>query len=351
MLQRIHEGHQGIERCKNRARDVLFWPGMSKQIEDIVQKCDICQRYQKSNAKEPMIKSDLPLRPWEKLATDLFEYKNKSYLLVVDYYSKFFEVSVLNNTKTETVIMHMKSMFSRHGIPDVVVSDNGPQYASQKFKEFAKEWEFSHVTSSPRFPQGNGQAERTVQSVKQLLKKADREGKDPYLSILNFRNTPLDSDMPSPSQLLMGRRCKTKLPTSKKLLKPCVPCNPKRNFADRQNKQKIYYDKRTRELSQLKQNDNVYIQKEKVWEPAVVVKQTDNSRSYIVKTENNVQYRRNRRHLRVNKNCVNVENDVDIDTEMPNKNVSEKDENTESSMYKTRSGREIKKPERLIEKI
>ena len=217
MLQRIHEGHQGIERCKNRARDVLFWPAMSKQIEDMVQRCDICKHYQKSNAKEPMIKPDLPVRPWEKIATDLFEYKNKSYLLVVDYYSKFFEICILNNTTSETVITHMKSIFSRHGIPDIVISDNAKQYQSQKFKEFEKSWEFRHETSSPRYPQSNGLAERTVQTVKQLLKKAEREGKDPYLSILNYRNTPLDSNMPSPAQLLMGRRCKTKLPVSKKL--------------------------------------------------------------------------------------------------------------------------------------
>ncbi|CAC5389777.1 unnamed protein product [Mytilus coruscus] len=230
MLQRIHEGHQGIERCKNRARDVLFWPAMSKQIEDVVQSCDICRRFQNSNAKEPMIKAELPSRPWEKVATDVFDFKNRQYLLIVDYYSKFFEVSMLNNLTSDTVMMNMKSIFARHGIPEVLVSDNARYYTSSKFQEFAKSWEFNHITSSPRYQQSNGLAERTVQTVKQLLKKAEYEGKDPYMSILNFRNTPLDSDIPSPSQLLMGRRCKTKLPITKKLLRTEVPENAKKTF-------------------------------------------------------------------------------------------------------------------------
>lgn len=351
MLNRIHEGHQGIERCKNRARDVLFWPGMSKQIEDIVQRCDICKHYQKSNAKEPMVKADLPTRPWEKVATDLFEYKNKSYLLVVDYYSKFFEVCLLNNIRSETVITHMKSIFARHGIPDIIVSDNAKQYTSEKFKAFEKTWEFKHVTSSPRYPQSNGMAERTVQTVKQLLKKADREGKDPYLSILNYRNTPLDSDMPSPCQLLMGRRCKTKLPVSKKLLKSEVPKTQTKNFVNRQNKQKFFYDKKTKELPKLNVQDNVYIQREKVWEPAIVVEKTDNARSYVVKTSDNKQFRRNRKHLMTNKNNVNINPDeIELDSE-PNVQTRTNTDNQMTEPYKTRSGRMVKKPERLIEKI
>ncbi|VDH88954.1 Hypothetical predicted protein [Mytilus galloprovincialis] len=243
-------------------------------------------------------------------------------------------------------MMNMKSIFARHGIPEVLVSDNARYYTSSKFQEFAKSWEFKHITSSPRYQQSNGLAERTVQTVKQLLKKADYEGKDPYMSILNFRNTPLDSDMPSPSQLLMGRRCKTKLPITKKLLRTEVPENAKKTFVKKQEKQKLYYDKKTKELSKLNVNDNVYVQREKRWEPAVVVQNTDNSRSYIVKTENDKLYRRNRKHLMENKNNVVIENDDLDDIVQPNTVRNEVND-----YNRTRSGRMVRKPERLIENM
>ncbi|CAC5367808.1 unnamed protein product [Mytilus coruscus] len=151
----------------------------------------------------------------------MFDFKNKQHLLIVEYYSKFFEVIMLNNFTSDTVIMNIKSIFARHCIPEILVSDNARYYTSSKFQEFAKSWEFKHITSSPRYQQSKGLAERTVQT--ELLKKAEYEGKNPYMSILNLRNTPLDSDMPSPSQLLMGRRCKTKLTITKKLLRTEVP--------------------------------------------------------------------------------------------------------------------------------
>ena len=130
-----------------------------------------------------------------------------------------------------------------------------------------------------------------------------------------------------------------------------MPENPSKLFVKRQEKQKMFYDRRTRELPKLNVNDNVYIQKEKVWEPAVVVEKTDNSRSYIVKTENNKQYRRNRRHLMVNKNNVNFETD-NLDDELESVPKSDVNiERAESNAITTRSGRIIKRPERLIEKI
>ncbi|CAC5420465.1 unnamed protein product [Mytilus coruscus] len=150
MLQRIYEGHQGIERCKNRARDVLFWPAMSKQIEDVVQMCGNCNRFQNSNAKEPMIKAEFPSRPWEKVATDVFDFKNRQYLLIADYYyPKLLEVSILIKLTSDTVIMNIKSIFARYGIPEILVSDNARYYTNSKFQEFAKSWEFKHITLSP----------------------------------------------------------------------------------------------------------------------------------------------------------------------------------------------------------
>ncbi len=102
----------------------------------------------------------------------------------------------------------MKSIFSRHGIPRTVVSDNGPQYNSTEMKDLSSSYEFNHVTSSPRYPQSNGLAERTVKTVKGLLEQTT----DPYLSLLTYRATPFPWCRLSPTELLMGRRLKTDVP-------------------------------------------------------------------------------------------------------------------------------------------
>ena len=86
--------------------------------------------------------------------------------------------------------------FARHGFPEIVVSDNGPQYSSEAFTKFTHEYQFEHVTSSPYHPQSNGEAERAVQTVKRLLKKE----RDPYLALLSYRATPLECGY-SPSEL------------------------------------------------------------------------------------------------------------------------------------------------------
>jgi transposase InsO family protein len=90
----------------------------------------------------------------------------KAHLIVVDYYSRYPEVAELRNTKARTVISKTKSIFSRHGILDEVLSDNGPQYSSQEYQQFAKDYDFTHTTISPRYPQSGGLREKTVQTVK-----------------------------------------------------------------------------------------------------------------------------------------------------------------------------------------
>ncbi len=88
-----------------------------------------------------------------------------------------------------------------HGVPETLVTDNGPQFSGHSFASFAASYGFVHVTSSPRFPQSNGEAERAVKMVKALLKKAN----DPYLALFAYRATPLQNGY-NPAQLLMGRR-------------------------------------------------------------------------------------------------------------------------------------------------
>lgn len=186
MLSRLHEGHQGINKCRERAKYSMWWPGLSKQLEEMVRTCQECLRHT-TPGHEPLQPSNLPRLPWQKVGTDLFEWNNAVYLLVVDYYSRWIEVAKLAKATAEEVVRHTSSIFARHGIPELVISDNGPQYTAASYARFAMQYGFIHHTSSPHYPQGNGEAERAVKTVKGLLKKSG----DHYLALLAYRNTLL----------------------------------------------------------------------------------------------------------------------------------------------------------------
>lgn len=205
ILKRLHYGHLGIKKCIDKANLSFFWPGMNKQIKNMIASCHICQKYQNSQKSEPMIPHRIERVPWYKLGCDIFHFNNEAYLLTVDYYSKFFEITNLkHDMSSENVILSLKQIFSRFGIPNIVVSDNGPEFNSARFKTFSQEWEFKHITSSPRYPQSNGQVERTIQTVKKSLKKCFDDNRDIYLALLDIRNTPID-EQNSPANILMNR--------------------------------------------------------------------------------------------------------------------------------------------------
>jgi len=179
MLRRIHEGHLGIEKCKRRARQAVFWPGINMHIEKFISQCAVCLSHHYKLAKEPMMVAALPTEPWKKVGTDLFQLNGKDYLVVIDYYSNYPEVEQLRQTTSNEMIQRMKCIFARHGIPHCVQSDNGPQYNSHEFRLFAEQYGFKHTTSSPLYPKANGKAEK---GVKRLLKKAAASNSDENLS-------------------------------------------------------------------------------------------------------------------------------------------------------------------------
>ncbi|XP_028413681.1 uncharacterized protein K02A2.6-like, partial [Dendronephthya gigantea] len=191
MLDKIHSSHLGMEKCLNRARDCLFWPGITKQIQKKVEKCQTCNRYRNKQVKEPLMPHEVPVRPWQILAADMFIVGKDNYLVLADYYSKYFELNQLSDSTSITVVKVLKQQFARHRIPEILYTDNGPEFASKEFCAFASQYQFQHVTSSPRFPQSNGFVERTIQKAKKLLKKAYDDGHDPHLAILELQNIPI----------------------------------------------------------------------------------------------------------------------------------------------------------------
>ena len=137
--------------------------------------------------------------------------------VIVDYYSRWVEYRKLNSLTSEHTTEVLKEVFATHGIPELILTDNGPQFSAESFAQFAKSYGFTHTTSSPRFPQANGEAERAVRVLKEILKKNE----DPHLALLTQRTTPLLNGL-SPSQLLMGRRLRARLPVIPSTLLPGV---------------------------------------------------------------------------------------------------------------------------------
>ena len=292
VLDLIHESHLGIEKCKARARSIVYWPRMSRDIHDTVAQCPTCLTHRHKNQKEPMIPHSIPDRPWQKLGSDVFEHKGKPYLIVVDYYSKFIETALMRDKTAGTIVTHMKSIFARHGIPEELISDNMP-YNSREFKEFANDWGFTVTTSSPTYPQSNGLSEKAVQTVKRILKKTG----DPYIGLLEYRNTPVTGMSYSPAQLLMSRTTRTKIPVAQELLKPQLATGVKQQLVTCQQQQARYYNQGAKPLTALKPQEAVRLRQGKTWVPALVDAKAETPRSYLVTTASGQQYRRNRKDL------------------------------------------------------
>lgn len=307
-LAKLHIAHQGINSCQNKAKRNLYWANINTDIKDFVNSCKICHKFQKSNVKEDMIPHKIPQHPWEELGIDFMYLNGKDYLLVIDYHSKFIEVRKLTTKNADSVIMMLKQIFRTHGIPRCLYSDNGPPFDSQKFEFFIREYDLKHETSSPRFPRSNGMVERAIGTVKTMLKKVFEDRGDPNLALMEYNNTP-KYNLPSPAQMLMGRSLRSLLPIKKCNLKPKFATRETyNNLKKNQMIQKKYHDRSYVNLEKLEQNQRIYIQTgHRNWVPGTVIRKHETPRSYVVKTENGTELRRNRVHLRPDRTIPIVE--------------------------------------------
>ena len=236
--------------------------------------------------------------PWQKLGSDLFTLKGENYLLVTDYFSRYPEAIQLRTTTSQGIIAAPKSIFSRHGIPQTLVSDNGPQYSSQEFAEFATLYGFQHTNSSPHYPQSNGHAEHAVKTVKKLL----TDSSDPFLSLLSFRSTPLPWCRLSPAELLMGRRLRTDVPQTLNQLTPQWPylddfraCNEEYKVKQKQDFNRRH---KVRDLPDILNDTDVWITTNDRPIAGKVTSPANTPRSYHIDTPSG-QLRRNRSQVNI----------------------------------------------------
>ena len=298
-MRQLHAAHQGVEKTRLRARASVYWQGISKDIEKLTSQCPICQEHQKNQVPETLNPHEIPTQPWEVLGVDFFALDNIQHILVADYFSKFFISRKLPNDYTcKTTIAVLKQIFAEHGIPKTLKSDNGPQFSAKMFQDFAKEWCFDHITSSPIYPKSNGFIERHVQTVKQALIKAKQNGNDPDLTLLCLRTTPISAKIPSPAELITGRKPRGNLPTRH-------TGNPtddliREKLQHRQDNQKSYHDTKAKELPPLAPGQYVRFQDQpsSTWKEAVIKEKCQEPRSYIIETPTGKTLRRNRVNIR-----------------------------------------------------
>nr|XP_054752822.1 uncharacterized protein K02A2.6-like [Lytechinus pictus] len=280
-LDKLHDAHQGVIKSQLLAKNSIYWHGINSHIEERVKSCPICQEYGKSQTPEPLHPHDIPTRPWQVIATDLFHLDGKEYLLVADVYSKFPIVKKLQHTTSANIISLIKEIFSEQGTPEKLLSDNGPQYSSAQFKTFAEEWRFTHITSSPRYPQSNGYNERQVKTIKTTMMKAKQAKQDINKALQYLRATPIDHHLPSPAEILLGRKIQSDLPTRIRNHDPNRDAIKERLQA-RQDQQKTYYDRNTRSLPPLHQGQQVRVQNQESgkWEKGTILNKRPEPKSY-----------------------------------------------------------------------
>ena len=179
VLKLAHEGHQGIVKTKQRFRTKLWWPGIDREAEHRCRTCHGCQLVGKPLHPEPMKRTELPTQPWQDLAADLLgPLPTGEYLLVVvDYFSRFFEVAITKSVTSGKMINCLEEIFATHGLPLSIKTDNGRQVVSEEFEAYLKDNNIEQRTSTPLWPQANSEVKRQNKSLLKAMRIAHNEGR------------------------------------------------------------------------------------------------------------------------------------------------------------------------------
>jgi hypothetical protein len=295
----LHIGHLGEEKTLLRARQLVCWPNMTEDLRAAVRECPTCQTDRPSVQKEPMLPHDIPSKPWEKLGIDFFEWNGTQHLLVADYFSKFPVIRAMASTSASKTVSVLKTIFSEYGIPSEVFTDQGPQFASLEFKEFAAKYEFASKHSSPRYPQSNGFIEAMVKVVKGIMSRAHASGSDLPLAMLIYRSTPFKSGVASPAELLNQRKYKDLIPVKHRL--SMQQERSRESLLSSKQASMDHYNRHAKERDELQELQRVWFKKEPTanWKPATVIERpSDSPRAYIVQDDAGTCFQRTSKHVR-----------------------------------------------------
>ena len=217
VLHQLHSGHPGMVRMKSLARSYVYWPGLDSQVEDIVRNCTHCATAAKLPVKTTLSSWPVPERPWARVHVDFAgPHEGQNFMVVVDAYSKWPEIFIMDRTTTTATINQLQKLFAQFGMPELLVSDNGTQFTSAAFSDFCSRNGIKHMRSSAYHPQSNGQAERFVDTFKRALLKLKGEGTTAetlQTFLLSYRSTPNASltDNITPAEAFLSRPLRTSM--------------------------------------------------------------------------------------------------------------------------------------------
>ena len=305
VLLNLHASHQGIERTKRRARQVVYWPSIGSDIKNMIDACLPCQELRQRPAKEPLIQDVVPTRPFEMATSDLFQIGRSHFVVYADRLSGYPLVAEMNKLSSLALVKVCRIFFGWTGVPNRLRSDQGPQYEGHDFQKFLKEWGVEWMPSSPHNPQSNGAAEAMVKSVKYLLKKCGGNiNSEQFLAgIIELRNTPREDGL-SPAERLFGHPLRSLVPAHWKSFDP--QWQTKSDEADYRRlrsaaKAKEYYDRSAQVRHPLSVGDTVLVHdyKSQRWNLIAEVIERDNrTRRYRVKFPSGRTWWRNAKFLR-----------------------------------------------------
>ncbi len=305
VLKRLHASHQGITRTLRRARQAVYWPGITSDITSTIEACTACQTRLSSLPKEPLMTDPLPTRVFEEIAADFFETGNKHYLAVVDRYSGYPIITGFRSAPTAAAtIDKLKRIFTMFGCPTRLLSDGGRQFTAAETQDFFKRWGVMHRLSTAHYPQSNGLAESAVKALKNLLiKTGARFESDAFdEGLLELRNTPREAGK-SPAEIVFGHPLRSRLPAhqsafDKRWLIAMEDHDQK--ASELQASYKNDYDNGAHELAPLAIGAHVRLQdpKSKLWDKTATIVSRGRYRDYRVRLPSGRTYWRNRRLLR-----------------------------------------------------
>ncbi|KAK3874801.1 hypothetical protein Pcinc_020289 [Petrolisthes cinctipes] len=356
-LERLHDGHQGMERTKRRARQTIYWPGIDRDIENIVSGCSRCRPLLPSHPNEPLWQdSDRPERVFESVSADYFHVAGRTYLVYIDRLSGWPHVTACpRHASADHLIRVLRSVFADTGVPVILRTDGGPQFTSSSVRRFLARWGVEHRVSSPHNPRANGHAEAAVKAVKKLIMTTTERGQldeDEFArGLLELRNTP-KADGRSPAQILFGHPMRSCIPAHHRSFSPqwqlaADDCDAKADHLREQAK--IRHDSSARSLPLLHLGGYVDVQDHANgrWDRVGVIVGIGQRRDYLVKMGSGRILWRNRRFLRPHRPMtpVGVKGQDTHHTMTPQQPDPEEHHNLE--LPQRRGSRQRREPQRL----
>ena len=306
VLSKLHSSHQGIVRTKQRARQTVYWGGITNDIVQLVEGCQACQERLPSQQKEPLLNDPLPTYPFERVSADLFQAGSLHALVYADRLSGWTVVHQWRHTPSaKEVGRAVISNFIDLGVPLCFRSDGGPQFDAKEFRDLLLRWGVEWRPSSPTYAQSNGHAEAAVKAVKTLVLKTATSGdlnSEAFLrGLLELRNTP-DATGLSPAEIVFGHQLRSIVPAYRSAFHSrwSTVAESRERQATIDASTKAYYDVNSRSLRPLQIGHSVRVQDSstKLWNRVGVIVGIGQHRDYRVKTASGAVMWRNRRFLR-----------------------------------------------------